>query len=458
MNPHANHSRTQITRYEALAAADGTGMVVSPVAMLVEQAGNREGLPRVLAMGHPAEVCGHEAWAGARPDIHPGCVLLPGLVNAHTHLDLTHLGPRPLDPAAGFMGWVEMIRTGRHLEEPKIADSVRRGIELSLAGGVVAVGDIAGAAGGRPCFEPLRVLQESPLLGVSYLEFFGIGTRLEVALSRIEEWAAELARQDGGNLRIRPGLQPHAPNSVDLRLYIAAAEQAGRRGMPISTHLAETVEEREFVARGTGSQRRFLEELGLWSDSVLERVGRGLHPVGHLAAALERARFLVAHVNDCDDEAIATLARTGTSVAYCPRASEYFGAGRKMGPHRYREMLAAGVNVCLGTDSIVNLPASAADAARGGMSVLDEARLLFRRDGIEAGQLLRMATINGALALGLSGDLFRFRDKGDIAGLAAVEIGPTRGDFLEAVFRSDAPATLLARRGSRPVSGRGDRG
>jgi cytosine/adenosine deaminase-related metal-dependent hydrolase len=214
---------------------------------------------------------------------------------------------------------------------------------------VVAVGDIAGAAGGRPCFEPLRVLRESPLLGVSYLEFFGIGNRLEMAMARLGETVARLAAMNGEGIgRVLGGLQPHAPYSVDLRLYLAATELAQEHDLRVSTHLAETLDEREFVERGTGRLREFLEGLGLWCEGVLEGIGKGLHPVEHLMPVLEQSRFVVAHVNDCDDAAIEGLARTVTSVAYCPRASAYFGAEGAMGPHRYREMLDAGVNVCLG--------------------------------------------------------------------------------------------------------------
>jgi cytosine/adenosine deaminase-related metal-dependent hydrolase len=165
-----------------------------------------------------------------------------------------------------------------------------------------------------------------------------------------------------------------------------------------------------------------------------------------MAEVLGAAPFLVAHVNDCDDAAIRTLARTGTSVAYCPRASAYFGAERHFGPHRYRDMLGAGINVALGTDSIVNLPESAVGAA--GMSILDEMRFLYRRDGTDPRVLLGMGTVNGARALGLPADAFAFGVGGEMAGLASVEVGDSApGSFVRAVVESQGPVRLQEPRG-----------
>jgi cytosine/adenosine deaminase-related metal-dependent hydrolase len=359
------------------------------------------------------------------------------LVNAHTHLDLTHIGPRPYDAERGFVGWVEMIRRERPATPEAIRAAVREGITLSLTGGTVVVGDIAGAPLGKPRMDPFEVLAASAMLGVSFVEFFGIGSRAMTGLDRLKGLAAEVRSCSGPDpWRARAGLQPHAPNTVDLRLF----EQATREGVPLATHLAETAEEREFIALGTGPQRELLERLGLWEDSILERVGKGRRPVAHLEPALSAARFLAAHVNDCDDSAIEVLARTATTVAYCPRASEYFGAERVLGPHRYREMARAGVKVALGTDSIVNLPA--AEANRG-ISVLDEMRLLHARDGTDPGLLLRMATVNGGTALGLPSSAFEFAPEHRLAGLVAVEVEGAIDPGI-AVMRSKRPARLLA--------------
>ncbi len=373
-------------------------------------------------------------------------VLLPGLVNAHSHLDLTAVGPLPHDPGDGFVNWVRTVIRARPIEGERIRDAVASGVGKSLAGGVVAVGDILGAAGGRPCTAGLAALARSPLEGVGFVEFFGIGARAAEGAQALHAIVRELAAWPPG-ARIRPGLHPHAPNTVSLPVYEEAAALAERDGLPISTHLAETPEERAFVGAGTGPQRDLLESMGIWDDAELAHIGRGLHPVAHLAPVLARTPFVVAHVNDADDDAIATLARTRASVAYCPRASAYFGAPSRTGPHRFRDMLDGGVNICLGTDSIINLDTP------DRITPLDDARLLARTTGTDPRMLIAMMTTRGALALGLDAGRYRFtREPGSesppgghpIAGLVAVPVGRAgRDDPAAAVLAERTPPELL---------------
>ncbi|MEO0716715.1 MAG: amidohydrolase family protein, partial [Planctomycetota bacterium] len=163
---------------------------------------------------------------------------------------------------------------------------------------------------------------------------------------------------------------------------------------------------------------------GIWSDDELVHLGRTTDPVLHLEPVLRRAAelglpFACAHVNDCSDAAIELLAETSTHVVYCPRASAYFAAESHFGPHRYRDMLAAGVRVSLGTDSILNLPA---DTPSRGMSTLDEARVLFARDACDAQQLLAMATSSSADAIGVDPAAFTLAQGAAPAGVLAVDI------------------------------------
>jgi len=363
-------------------------------------------------------------------------LLIPALVNAHTHLDLTHIGPIAHDPGDGFVKWVDHIRANRKSDDAEIRKSVALGIRASLNGGTIAVGDIAGAPGGRLTDTPAHELAESPLFGVSYIEFFGIGTTVAAAIKKIEQYLSTFYPQsltDLADSGVKIGLQPHAPNTVDLAVYQWAAAAVRSRAMPLSTHLAETPEEREFIAEGTGPQRAFLERFGIWDDAILDHIAKDKHPVEHLAVVLEDSSFLVAHVNDATDHAIETLATTKTSVAYCPRASTYFGAAKHFGLHRYQDMLAAGVNVCLGTDSIVNLDTP------DRISILDEMRLLARRDGTDAMTLLQMATTNGAAALGLDALRFTLRPDDQPLGLLAVPIEPGRADSWHGAMQSDQP-------------------
>lgn len=431
----------RILRIDAAAIRDAAGCDASPGSLLLDlespvlRDGRWHARARVLASGPSAAVDTHPASAHAARLARPDTLLIPGLVNAHTHLDLTHIGPVEHDPATGFIGFVETVRARRHTEQDAIAESVRGGVAASLGAGVVAVGDIAGAVMGRPCTAGVAALAASPLRGVSYLEFFAIGLAERPSLDRVA--AAVPGARSLATPRVRVGLQPHAPYSVSPRAYAFAADLAARDGLPLATHLAETPDEAEFIARGTGPNRAFQERLGIWTDDELTDFSAGRRPIEHLAGVLARGKFLAAHVNHATDTDVEILRRAGTIVAYCPRASAYFGAERAFGPHRYRAMLAAGVPVALGTDSVLNLPTRA-------LSVLDEMRWLRRRDGTDPGTLLAMGTLHGAAALGLDPSSYTFTPGAELAGLNAVQMAPgTGGPLARALASPDAPELLL---------------
>lgn len=441
----------RVLRIDALGGVDAAGFACSPCSALVDLSTD---LGTLLTIGSPAEVSVHEA--ASSPELvsvrRERSVLIPALVNAHTHLDLTLIGPQPHDPAKGFVEWVEMVRRSRPQDDAEITRAVQRGVDLSRAGGVVAVGDIAGAPGGRLNPAAWRALRATPMLGISFLEFFAIGlseprarAMLDLAMPELVEESRRFAAAGAG---VAVSLQPHAPNTVAIPMYAHAAELAkglageGTRGAILSTHLAETIEERQFVATGSGPQREMLERFGLWSDAVLNHVGQGRHSVEHLAGVLAGSRYVVAHVNDATDHAIEVLARTGSVVAYCPRASAYFAAEGQFGPHRYRDMLHAGIPVALGTDSIINLPTGS-----DRISTLDEMRFLHARDQLDAITALTMGTRHGARALGLSEAEFTFR-VGPSAGIVAIEVDsvpgrPAARELMQSVLRSRGWPELL---------------
>lgn len=441
---------SRFVRIDADGAMDASGFIPGPISAILEVQHPASGdwphdVPAPAVRGsfkamllRQADADVSQAGRDLETIARPGRVLMPGLVNAHTHLDLTHLGPFP-EGRGSLPRFFTQVRQGRLSDAAQIAAAARLGVGRSLAGGVVAVGDIAGcppAAG--PCLAAIETLAASPLRGVGYLEFFAIGTREASSLGKLDEvWqqATSLAKPTNP---FRLGLHPHAPYSVSPRGYAHALRLAAQAGVPISTHLAEGPGERQLIAKGTGPTRSFLEGLGLWTDDLLADFGRGRSPIAHVEPFLAELagqghRPLLVHLNQLADADIELIARYRSHAVYCPRSSEYFESHTHFGPHRYRDLLAAGVRVCLGTDSILNCDGPT-------LSTLDEARLLHQRDGMDPVTLAAMLTTHGAAALGLPEEWFRFSTTpATLAGLIAI---PAR-DAAE-IFRGTGRPELVA--------------
>ena len=408
-----------LRRIEAFAAADAGG-VVTPAVLLLDGEG------RVLELDRPEAI----GPTPAATSVHvPHALLLPGLVNAHAHLDLTSIGPRPFDPEAGFAAWAGMIRRARPATPEAIADSVRAGVEASLRGGTAIVGDIAGNRG-LVAAETLRTL---PLRGVAHVEVFGIGRGEEAGIAFLDELADRASAFTG---RVRLGVSPHASYSCGDRLY----ERAAGLGLRVATHLAETLEERRFNEDGGGPLADLLREVGVWTPDL-----SGWHrsPIARIAPILARSGAAIAHGNyleDADLDLLESLANRPdpppTGVVFCPRASAYFGhPAPGHPPHRYRELRERGVPVALGTDGMVCLDTP------DRLGVLDEMRLLRRRDGVGASTLLAMATVDGATLLGEPLERVRLVRGARPAGVLAIDLDEPavrdRGDLLEEALASD---------------------
>lgn len=407
------------TLIRAASVVDGQGHRASPGAVLLDGA-------RIVESGKVSAIGPVD---DARKVDRPRSVILPALVNVHCHLDLSHLGPMRWD--GDFVSWIEQLRPARAETDEAIAASVQRGIELALAGGTALVGDIAGVGS----LVPIRQLRASDLAGVSFLEVFGLGDRQVGAVETMQQALGDCPAIERG---IRLGLQPHAPYSCGKAVYEAAAQLE----RPLATHLAETLEELEFVDRATGPLAAMLKRFGVWADSI---AGQQCHPIEYLAQILSQRPMVAAHLNYLDSGHVERLADWPITVAYCPRASAYFGhphAGRP--PHRYRDMVELGVNVALGTDALPCLDTP------DRISVLDEMRFLYRRDGVDPIALLRMATVAGASALGFDGSLVTLAP-GPTAGLLAVQIDSDDPDepLAQVLLRDDAPQWVA---GPFPVS------
>jgi len=354
---------------------------------------------------------------GARRVEFPDAVLVPGLVNAHTHLELTHLAGR--NPEREFSRWIRTIRALKDATTPEEFDhSAEQGVRDCWMAGVTCVAD-TGSTGA-----PLRALARLGARGIYYQEVFGPDPADRAAtLAELRAAVARLGPVASGRARL--GVSPHAPYTVSEPLYRAVAAFARREALPLAVHLAESREETALVRDGAGSFAEALRARGIPVQA------HHCSPVQYLLqlGVLERATgWLCIHCVQVDEGDIDILRRAGVGLASCPRSNRAHAHGNAP----LAALRAAGIPVGLGTDSVVsagdvNLWAEAAAAG------------LYEEDA------LRMLTIEGARALGLD------------AEIGSLEVGK-QADL--AVFPSTAlsrplppSAALLTVVAGRPVRG-----
>ncbi len=387
----------------AAAACDATGRFARPATLAV-----RKG--RIVAFGQRDDAVFRKFEAASTIEL-PRTLVLPAMVNAHAHMSLHSLGPRPYP--GSFVSWLKMVIAEGPREDAEIAAAISRAARASIDAGVTWVGDIAGSA------QAINARLATQLPGASFLELFGIGRAQADAVKQLGHALDDLpfeTRVPQHNRGIVLGLQPHAPYSAGYELYREATRQSQIHAYRLATHLAETPEEIEFTRDAAGPFVDLLKEMGKWDESI---TATGQHPVDYLEPLLKQGRWLLAHCNYVTDEHIELFAKCGAAVAYCPVASSYFGHHQKQGRHRYRDMIDAGIDVCLGTDSIVCQPADEPQP----MGILPQMRHLYQRDGSDPQILLQMATTSGLTALGLD------ESEGTLAphsraNLVGVEIDP----------------------------------
>jgi cytosine/adenosine deaminase-related metal-dependent hydrolase len=334
-------------------------------------------------------ILGADTWPALRRDLGDlavqdlgDAVILPGLVNAHTHLELgeCQCGDAPRGRFVDWLKW--MIERGRSMTAEDAQRGAQVGIEQCLRFGVTCVGDITSWPGAtRP------ILGASPLRGVSFGEVRGMGSRR----GQIEELLNAAMDRGAETDRVRAGISPHSPYSLEAEGYRKCLAAARERGMLVATHLAESADEARFLADHAGELRELWDWLGAWDEGVTRFEGGPVRCAKSLG--LLDYPTLLAHVNYCDDREIDLLAEGQASVVYCPRTHEYFGHP----PHRWRQMLERGVNVVVGTDSCASSP---------DLNLVDDLRLLHRlAPQVPAEMLWEMGTIRGARALAMEGEV-----------------------------------------------------
>jgi len=340
----------------------------------------------------PGRISRLEPWQGPPSRLETrvidwgSAIILPGLVNAHSHLELTRLHGL-VNPGPSFTGWLSALMTERRkLKKEDYLESVARGAYLSLSCGTTLVGDVSASGLSWEALKPEKVRKVVFEEVTAFLPGKA-GETLSTLKSRLERVEPDYFLSSTAS--------PHAPYSVSPELFRAVADLVRQRGGRLATHAAETKQELEFLGSGTGEFKDFLSALGVlpegWQPPEMA-------PIAYLEqlGILDRPALLV-HCNYLDEDSKARILSHNCSVVYCPRSHAYFGHEL----HPVRELLDMGVNVALGTDSL---------ASNDSLSVLDEMRFLFRnRKDLKCDEIIRMATLNGAVALDFGGVLGRLR-------------------------------------------------
>lgn len=369
---------------------------------------------RITAVGH---------WKQIRSRYSPAIVtdlgemiLLPGLVNAHCHLDYTHMAGL-FPPQRSFCDWIKLITTEKaHWNYSDFAESWIDGAKMLLRTGTTTVGDIEAVPELLP-----DVWNATPLRVISFLEMTGVRSRrhpgviLEEALKTIET----LPRG-----RCMAAMSPHAPYSTTPVLMKAAASASRQRRWPMAVHVSESLTEFEMFMHGHGEMFRWLSrnerDMSDCGDtSPVQQMGR--------LGALNR-RLLAVHVNYLARGDLRMLADSETNVVHCPRSRDYF----RHSEFPWKSLTRAGVNVCLGTDSLATVRKQRRQTVQ--LSMFEEMQLFAATHStVHPEKILNMATVNGARALGLEGEAGEL-GRGAFADMIAVPAKTKLADVHEAVI------------------------
>lgn len=330
--------------------------------------------------------------------------VLPGLVNTHTHLELSWLRGR-VPPAASFVDWIKqlLLMRGGGIErpdDPKVIDAARTAAREARSAGTVAVGDITNSLG---TVGPIR---DSGMTGLVFHELLGFNLtdgRLIDDTRRHRDLAAAVAAE-----QVRVSLAPHAPYSVSPELFRAIRDEVNRSRVPItSVHLGESPAEIEFLKDGTGPWPGLLRLVGAHRDDWRPPAAGPVEYLDSLGV-LDR-NTLIVHGVQLDDASLMRLAAIGCTLVTCPRSNQWVGVGVPPLARFY----ASGVKVAVGTDSL----ASVED-----LNLFSELKTMrWLAPSAPARQLLEGATLTGARALGL-GDELGSIEPGKRAELIAVDI------------------------------------
>lgn len=318
----------------------------------------------------------------------PGCAIIPGFVNAHTHIELTIL--RGYLDRLPFADWIPRLTHAKYsvLSKSDMLASARLGAVEMLRAGVTCLGEVMDIG------SAWDAMRESGLQGVAYQEVFGPAeSQADEAMAGLRKKLESYRRDETGTLRA--GVSPHAPFTVSPKLYRAVNEFAEREQLRLTTHIGESEEEGMFVRWGAGV---FAER---WAERGIPVEPPGCSPVSFLGQlGLLRPETLLVHAVDIEDEDMELLQQKRPALVHCPKSN----AKLAHGVARIAEIRKTGIPIGLGTDSV---------ASNNVVDMFEEMRAaVFQQrshtkqfDALDARGAFRMATLGGAECLGLADQL-----------------------------------------------------
>lgn len=316
---------------------------------------------------------------------YPGCAIIPGFVNAHSHIELTIM--RGFLDSAPFVDWIPRLTHTKYqvLTRSDMLLSARLGAAEMLAAGVTCLGEVMDIGTG---WEAMR---EAGLQGIAYQEVFGPAeSQVDESFDGLQR-KVENYRQDVSET-LRVGVSPHAPFTVSAALYRRVNEYAEREGLRISTHIAESPDEGMFVRWGAGV---FAER---WAERGIPLEPPGCTPLEYLnRLGLLRPSTLLVHMIDLERADMQLLHDRRPAVAYCPKSN----AKLAHGVAKITDIRENRVALGLGTDSVAsNNVVDMFEEMRA--AVFQQRGRTHRFDALDATTAFRMATLGGAECLGLA--------------------------------------------------------
>jgi len=372
---------------------------------------------RIAGVGAAKEIC--RTFSGAVHDLGE-VILLPGLINAHCHLDYTVMRGAILN-SGSFAGWIERLNAiKRSLTQDDFIESIRLGFRELTEWGTTSVFNIESFPELLPRLEP------PPIRTWWFYELLDVRNRIDTeevvmgALSFFDERPGWL----GGF-----GLSPHAPYTTSLHLYDLVRQCAEKYGMPVMTHLSETEEEVLMFKEASGSLYDFLRHLGRnMSDTG------GKTPLAYLMHANVLPKgALLSHMNFLSASDFDLLALRGSSfhVVHCPRTHAYFERPR----FEYERLRATGISISIGTDSL---------ASNQSLNLFEEMRMFASQfPAVPPQEILEMVTTNPAGTIGRRRELGVLRE-GACADLIAVPFTGPLSLAYEVLVHNKIPPVFVA--------------